>query len=80
MLISILDASGRHLAQAAAQFQARDWAAALWHAERSWKLCHTDRAAQLAFLAAAAVGDSAAALQWLPRARQSHGPTKKTTL
>ena len=68
-LEAILDYAAWHLIESSAQFRARDWETAFWHAEQSWKLRHSDAAARMAFLAAAAVGDTASALQWLPRAQ-----------
>jgi len=44
-----------------------DWADALRQAEQSWRLCHSAESAQLAFLAAAAVGETACALRWRER-------------
>jgi hypothetical protein len=71
MLSSILWSTVQHLKAASAQFRARDWEAALWHAERSWSLRHTPAAAQLACLAAAALGDSVRVGQWLRHARRT---------
>ena len=45
-----------------------DWPAALTAAGRSWRLRHTTESARIAFLAAAAVGDTARALRWRDRA------------
>ena len=53
-----------HLQAAAGELRAGDWAAALEHAQRSWSLLHSPRAA----LAAAALGETRAALSWRRRA------------
>jgi hypothetical protein len=69
MLFSVVRAAVWHLAESAMYFRMGDWKAAQWHAEKSWKLRKTLNAAHLAFLAAAALGDSERAWQWLPKAR-----------
>lgn len=71
MLSSILQSAVSNLKSAAAQLRSQEWEGALWHATQSWSLRHTLAAAQLAFLAAAALGDSARVEQWLSRARQA---------
>jgi len=45
-----------------------DWTAALSAAARSWRLRHTAESARIAFLAAAAAGDTARTLHWRQRA------------
>ena len=57
-----------HLQAAAGGLRAGNWAAALEHAQRSWSLLHSPRAARLAFLAAAALGETRDALCWRRRA------------
>ncbi len=49
-----------------------DWPAAL-AAGRSWRLRHTEATARMAFLAAAAAGDTARALRWRDRATDVAG-------
>ena len=56
-----------HLQAAAGELRAREWAAALKHAERSWSLRHSPRAARLAWLAALALGETQTALHWRQR-------------
>ena len=76
LLVWVVDSALRHLQAASAEFRAREWESALWHAEQSWNLLHTPSAARSAFLASAAVGDTAKALQWLPRSKET-GETGK---
>jgi hypothetical protein len=56
-----------HLQASAAELRARNWQAALERAEQSWSLCHSPSAARLAFLAAAALGETRAAVAWRRR-------------
>jgi len=53
-----------HLQAAAGELRAGDWETALKHAQRSWSLRHSSHAARLAFLAAAALGETRDALAW----------------
>ena len=46
---------------------ARDWEAALEHAQQSWSLYRSRRAARAACLAAAALGETREALSWRRR-------------
>jgi hypothetical protein len=62
-------ASGAALAACAALCRT-DWSEALNQARISWELLHASDAARIAFLAAAASGDTAAALRWRRRAWQ----------
>jgi len=57
--------AGRRLAQAADRMRAREWRAALRHAEQSWRLRHSRNTARLAFLAAVASGAIRHAAVWL---------------
>jgi hypothetical protein len=50
-----------------------DYPLALVHAEASWHLLHSAEAARLAFLAAAAQGDSETALHFLPKSLRTEG-------
>jgi len=74
MLSSVVRSAAGHLQASAAELRQREWEAALWHAEQSWGLFHTPRAARFACLAAAALGDSARVWHWLPHARQTEQP------
>jgi hypothetical protein len=67
-LHGIVAAAATRLAGAAAALEHRDWPGALAEAERSWRLLHTAESAQLAWVAAAACGDTARALRWRERA------------
>ena len=67
-LHEIVAAATTHLAGAAAALAARAWSAALAAAGRSWRLRHTAESARIAFLAAAATGDTARAMRWRDRA------------
>jgi hypothetical protein len=60
-----------HLQAAAGDLRARNWEAALEHAQQSWSLCHSQGAARVAFLAAAALGETRDALSWLRRGQRS---------
>jgi hypothetical protein len=67
-LHDIVVAAGKRLGAAHTALECRDWAGALTQATRSWRLLHTAESAQVAFLAAAASGESASALRWRERA------------
>jgi hypothetical protein len=66
-LARILAGAAWHLQAAAGQMRARDWGAALEHAQQSWSLCHSRPAARAACLAAAALGETRDALTWRRR-------------
>jgi len=66
-LARIVAGAGWHLQAAAGELRAEDWAAALKHARQSWFLRHSARAARVACLAAAVLGDTRAALSWRRR-------------
>jgi hypothetical protein len=63
-LHAIVVAAASCLSAARAAFEDRDWSGALARAEQSWRLYHSLGSAHLAFLAAAAGGDSGRALRW----------------
>ena len=67
-LHEIVDAAAGRLVRAHAALAARDWRGALAEAECSWGLLHTAESAQLAWVAAAAAGDTPRALRWRGRA------------
>ena len=69
-LRSIASHAWRHLAEAETNLRRGNWPEAGRHAEQSWRLRHSARAAQLAVLVAAAQGDSAEVTRWLPLARR----------
>lgn len=69
MLGEIVADADRHLAVAAAALRRKQWQRAQRHAERSWKLRHQPPSARLAFLAAAALGQTTRAAYWHPRAQ-----------
>jgi hypothetical protein len=56
------------LAEAIHGLRNRQWNQALIEAERSWELYHSPEAAHCAFVLAAALGETAAALRWRQRA------------
>jgi hypothetical protein len=64
-----------HLAQSAAAFKQGDGVEALKLAERSWNLRHSMGSARLAFLAAAASNNLAAAIHWQDCACQAELPS-----
>ena len=66
-LARILAGAVLHLKAAATALRSAAWEGALEHAERSWGLRHSSRAAQVAALAALALGQTKAALQWRHR-------------
>jgi hypothetical protein len=59
------------LAQSRSALRATNWAQALAWAREAWRLCHSLEAARLAFLSAAALGDTPAALAWHHAASQT---------
>jgi hypothetical protein len=66
-LAGIIAGSLWHLQAAAGELRAGDWDAALEHAQRSWSLRHSPRAARLAWLATMALGETRDALTWQRR-------------
>ncbi len=72
-LHAIVTRATSRLQAARASLEKRDWTRALIHAEQSWRLCHTIESAQMAFLSAAAGGETALALVWRQRARAADG-------
>jgi hypothetical protein len=66
-LAVILAGAAWHLQAAAGEMRTRDWKAALEHAQQSWSLYHSRRAARAACLAAAALGETREALSWRRR-------------
>jgi hypothetical protein len=64
----VLRAATAFLSLARRELRARDWSAALEHAERSWELAHRPESARLASLAAAALGEIELLVQWRRRA------------
>jgi hypothetical protein len=68
-LHAVLEAAAASLADARAACECCDWGQALTCAERAWQLRHTPEAARLAFLAAAALGQTPCALRWHRLAR-----------
>ena len=67
-LHAVLEGAQATLCQAKGALGEADWAGALGWAQRSWELCHTVEAARLAFIAAAASGQTQDALGWRQRA------------
>lgn len=67
-LHEIAAAAGARLLAARRSLANGDWPDALRQAGRSWRLCHSAESARLAFVAAAAVGETACALRWRERA------------
>lgn len=63
-LAQVVQAARSQVRAAAQQVQAGDWRQTLRHAEQSWSLRHSETAARLAFLAAAALGETARAVRW----------------
>jgi len=61
---AIAKSASGHLAAAPRCLRECDWTPALRHAERSWRLRHSELAARLAFLASAALGDTGRATRW----------------
>ncbi len=71
-LARILAGAVWHLKAAVTALRARAWEEALEHAECSWALRHSSRAAQAACLAALALAKTEAALQWRSRANRQY--------
>ena len=69
-LHGLADAAAACLDGATAALADGDWPAALTAAGRSWRLRHTAESARVAFLAAAATGETARALRWRERAAE----------
>ncbi len=67
-LQEIVATAGALRGAAVAALADRDWSAAQAAAGRSWQLCHRVESARVAFLAAAAAGETAQALRWRERA------------
>jgi hypothetical protein len=63
-LIEVARAAAAAFHRSLACLRAGRRADALAAAEQSWRLCHSVEAARLAFLAAAALGDTSSALSW----------------
>ncbi len=68
-LLEVARAAAAALHRSLACLRAGEREDALAAAEQSWNLCHSVEAARLAFLAAAALGDTSAALGWRQVAR-----------
>lgn len=68
-LLRVAAAAERAAAEAHRLLEMRDWAAARAAADRSWRMRRSARSARIAFLAAAAAGDSPGAAQWRARGR-----------
>lgn len=68
-LATILEGALWQLRAAADRLRARDWAAALDHAEQSWSLHRSPRAARIGCLAAIALGETKATAHWRRRAQ-----------
>ena len=64
----VAQAASMALAQGLERLRAADWPRALDLAEASWRLQHSQEAARLAFVAAAASGATLQALTWYGRA------------
>ena len=68
-LHQINQAALSHLHRASTCLQERDWKGALRHAGISWRMRHNQQAAQISFLACAALGMAEQLLVWQERAR-----------
>lgn len=68
-LHTIVEAAASQLEQAGAAFRRGDWRAALAGAEDSWRLYRTTESARMAFLAAAALAETAQAFVWHERSQ-----------
>ena len=66
-LASLMLAAASRLADAGECLRNRQWQQALEGAEESWTWRHTPSAARVAFLAAAALGDTRRAFHWRNR-------------
>ena len=64
-LKGVVQAAERHLTAAASAVRGAQWAGALEHATRAWRLRPTPQAAQLACLAATGLNDWRALSHWL---------------
>lgn len=73
-LHAILRTATARLADAQTALTRHDCQGALARSEHSWLLLHSAQSAQLAFLAAAALGDTPRALAWRRRALQFSPP------
>lgn len=71
---TLLRCAARRLSAAARGIRECGWPAALAEAEQSWRLRHSSDAARLAFVAAAALGDTRRAILWRARARRGSSP------
>ena len=60
----IIEGAAWNLKESARHLRAANWSAALSNAEKSWGLHHSPRAAQAAFLAATALGQTEAIVLW----------------
>jgi hypothetical protein len=69
-LVRIVKGALWYMQAAAREMRTGEWESAFEHAERSWSLVRTPRAARLACLAAAALGETRAALSWRSRERK----------
>ena len=63
------------LAEARHGLRNRQWSQALIDAERSWELYHSSEAAHCAYVLAAALGETDAAVRWRQQAFQAAGPS-----
>jgi hypothetical protein len=63
-LHAVVHAASAAVSAARAALGRADWPEALAQAQTSWQLLHTANAARAAFLAAAVLGETAAALRW----------------
>ena len=68
-LQTIVAAAAAGLSEAREALHAGDWPIAHQRARQSWGLCHSVEAARVAFLAAAALGQTAEAVNWQERAQ-----------
>jgi hypothetical protein len=66
-LRAVVNAAAAAMLAARATLGRTDWSEALDQAQISWQLLHTANAARIAFFAAAALGDTPAALLWRQR-------------
>jgi hypothetical protein len=73
-LWAVSTAADQALLEAAAALRQSDWLGALTAAGRSWSLRRQSNAAGLAFLAAAASGQTGLACAWLQRSRYPGKP------
>jgi hypothetical protein len=69
-ICEVRQAAAHSLQAAARLLRGGNWEAALGAAERSWRLRHSPEAARLAFLAAAALGNTSGAEGWSDAARR----------